>query len=96
MTCSGFRLFSPSGELAEEVFNHRLFEGRTDGRGRVRLVCDGLGNSTRDDPASHDGLGNSTRDNPASQKGAVSKGMVDLTSKICPRLHHSSCDGASR
>ena len=46
--------------LAEEVFNRRLFEGRTDGRGRVRSVCDGLGNSTRDDSAS--------------QKGAVSKG----------------------
>ena len=84
MTCSEFRLFSPSGELEEEVFNHRLFEGRTDGRGRVRLVGnstrddpashDGLGNSTRDDPASHDGLGNSTRDDPASHKGAVSKG----------------------
>ena len=64
LTCSGFRLFIPSGELAEEVFNHRLFEGRTDERGRVRLVCDGLGNFTRDDPASHDGLGNSTRDDP--------------------------------
>ena len=36
--------------------------------------CDGLGNSTRDDPASRDGLGHSTRDVPASQAGTPRKG----------------------